>query len=49
MEQTVGLFCTCDSGVARTSDPCGVQIVAAANQVYVTHEAMNSCKNLKIC
>ena len=46
MEQTRGLFCMCDSGVARCQD--GQVSLAAVNQICVIHEAMNDCKNLKI-
>ena len=59
MEQTKDLFCTCDSGVVagnhNTSVTSGVRSVlhgqvslAAVNQVYDIHEAMNGCKILKI-
>ena len=59
MEQTIGLFCTCDSVVttpvsllANKLDVWSVlhgQVsLAAVNQIFVTHEAMNGCKNLKV-
>ena len=60
MEQTRGLFCTCDSLsitapvslLANEFDVRGVlhgQVsLKAVNQIYVIHEAMNGCKNLKI-
>ena len=63
MEQTRGLFCTCDSGVALSiTTPVSLLAIefdvrsilqgqvslAAVNQIYVIHEAMNGCKNLKI-
>ena len=59
IEQTKDLFCTCDSGVARPvsiqANEFDVQSVlhgqmslVAVNQIYVFHEAMNGCKNLKI-
>ena len=64
MEQTRGLFCTCDSGVAHCQSQHqyhfwlmssmvrsvlhGQVSLAAVNQICVIHEAMNSCKNLKI-
>ena len=52
MEQTRGLFCTCDSGVAlcQSHHQCHFwrMSLAAVNQIYVIHEAMNGCKNLKI-
>ena len=59
MEQTRDLFCTCDSGVARFQSLLANEfdvrsvlhrqvILAAVNQIYVIHEAMNGCKNLKI-
>ena len=59
MEQTRGLFCTCNSGVARCQSQHQYHFLRmslmfeaccteAVNQVYVIHEAMNSCKNLKI-
>ena len=54
MEQTSGLFFTCDSGVARCQSQLAnefdvrsvlhVQVsLAAVNQVCVIHEAMNGC------
>ena len=60
MEQTRGLFCMCDSGVARCQSEHQYLFwrmslilhrqvsLAAVNQICVTHEAMNGCKNLKI-
>ena len=59
MEQSRGLFCTCDSGVAgcqsQHQNEFDVRSVlhrqvslAAVNQIRVIHEAMNGCKNLKI-
>ena len=63
MEQTRGLFCTCDSSgslsitrpVSLLANEFNVRSVlhgqvslAAVNQTCVIHEAMNSCKNLKI-
>ena len=59
MEQTRGLFCTCDSGVARCQSQHhyhfwrmsvlhGQVRLAAVNQICVIHEAMNGCKILKI-
>ena len=59
MEQTRGLFCTCDSGVARCNSQhkChfwgmswmhGQVSLAAVIQICVIHEAMNGFKNLKI-
>ena len=59
MEQTRGLFCTCDSGITKPVSPLanedGVRSVlhgqvslAAVNQICVIHEAMNGCKILKI-
>ena len=59
MEQTSGLCCTCDSGVAhcqsqhqyhfwRMSSMFESYCLAAVNQIYVVHKAMNNCKNLKI-
>ena len=59
MQQTRGLFCTCDS-VVRTpvsllvnefylgSVLHGQVSLAAVNQICVIYEAMNDCKNLKI-
>ena len=70
IEQTRGLFCTGDSGVARchSQHQCrfwanefnvrsvlhGQLSLAAVNQIYVIHEAMNGCKKksqdlLKAC
>ena len=60
MEQTRGLFCMCDSGVARcqSQHQCQFDVrsllhgqvsFAAVNQIYVIHEAMDGCKKkLKI-
>ena len=64
MEQTKGLFCTCDSGVVRCQSQQvsllakdsdvrrvlnGQVRLAAVNQMYVFHGAMNVCKtNLRI-
>ena len=64
MGQTRGLFCTCDSGVARCQSQNPVSLLVnefdvgsvlhvqvslkPVNQIYVIHEAMNVCKNLKI-
>ena len=59
MEQTRGLFCTCDSGVTKPvsllvnefdvrSVLHGQVSLAAVNQICVIHEAMNGCKYLKI-
>ena len=59
MEQTRGLFCTCDSGVARYQSLLANRVdlrsvlhgqvnLAAVNQICVIHEAMNGCENLKI-
>ena len=52
MEQTRGLFCMCDSGLANEFDVRSIlhrQVsLAAVNQIRVLHEAMNGCKNLKI-
>ena len=63
MEQTIGLFCMCDSGMVVVNHntsvisgeliPCFKRIarkvsLTAVNQIYVFHEAMNGCKNLKI-
>ena len=42
MEQTRGLFCTCDSDVRRVLH--GQLSLEAVNQIYVFHEAMNGCK-----
>ena len=43
MEQTRGLFCTCDSDVAHCQS-----LRAAVNQIYVIHEAINGCKKISI-
>ena len=56
MEQTRGLFCMCKAGVARCQSQHfwrmnsmhGQVSLGAVNQIYVVHEAMNVCKNLKI-
>ena len=59
LEQTRGLLCTCDSGVARCQSQYRCQFwrmnsmfasycLAAVNQNCVIHEAMNCCKTLKI-
>ena len=59
MKQTGGLFCTCDSGVARCQSHLACEFdvrrvlqgqvsLAAVNQICVIHGAMNGCKNLKI-
>ena len=58
MKQTRGLFCMCDSGVVRCQSQHQSHLwrinsmfevtLAAINQIYVIHEAMNSSKNLKI-
>ena len=65
MEQTRGLFCMCDSGVAHCQShyQChfnlanefdvrsvlhGQVSLAAVNQIYVIHEAIDGCKNLKV-
>ena len=59
MKQARGLFCMCDSGVARCQSHLANEFdvrsilhrqvsLAAVNQICVIHEAMNSCKNLKI-
>ena len=63
MEQTRGLFCTCNSsGSLSITRPVlllanefnvrsilqGLVSLAAVNQFFVIHEAMNRCKNLKI-
>ena len=59
LEQTRGLFCMCDFGVARCQSQrlyhfwrLGSMFEAyctgAVNQIRVIHEAMNGCKNLKI-
>ena len=56
MEQTRGLVCICNAGVARClvnefdvrSVLHGQVSLAAVNQNYFVHEAMNGCKNLKI-
>ena len=63
-EQTRGLFCMCDSGVARcqSQHQCNIwQMISMFETIctgkwawqlsvkfVVVHEAMNSCKNLKI-
>ena len=58
MEQTRGLFCTCDSGVARCQSQHQYHLwrmilmqgrvsLAAVNQMCVIHETMYGCKNLK--
>ena len=58
MEQTRGLFCNCDSDVARCQSylanefdvRCvlhGQVSLAAVNQIYVIHEAINGCKKSK--
>ena len=47
MEQTRGLFCTRDSGVARfqSQHQYHLQVsLAAVDQIYAIHEAMNGCK-----
>ena len=59
MEQTWGLFCTCDSGVAHCQSQHQYHFyirkvlheqvsLAAVNQICVVHEAMNGCKNLAL-
>ena len=53
MEQTRGFFCMCDSSVPRcqSQHQCklhGQVSLAAVNQIYAIHEAMNGCENLKI-
>ena len=60
MDQTRGMFCTCDSLsitapvslLANEFDVWGVlhgQVsLAAVNQICVIHEAVNDSKNLKI-
>ena len=59
MGQTICLFCTCDSGVARCQSQHqykfdvrsvvhGQVSLAAVNYICVIHEAMNGCKNIKI-
>ena len=60
MEQTRNLFCTCDSGVALCQSQHQFHVffdrivmngqvsLPANSQIYVIHEAMNGCKNLKI-
>ena len=58
MEQTRGLFCTCNAGahfttlLANKFNVRGVlqgQVsLGAVNQIQVIHEAMNCCKNLNI-
>ena len=52
MEQTRGLFCTCDSlsitiPVPLLENEFGKVSLAAVNQIYVFHEAMNGCKKSK--
>ena len=58
MEQTRGLFCTCDSGVIRCHSQHqnefdvrsvlhGIMSLAAVNQVCVIHEALNGYENVK--
>ena len=58
-EQTRGLFCTCDSGVAQCQSQLanefdvgsvlhGQVSLAAVSQICVIHETMNGCKHLKI-
>ena len=55
MEQTRGLFCMCDSGVARCQSLLanalhvqsalhGQVRLAAVNNICVNYEAMNDCK-----
>ena len=59
LEQTRSLFCTCNPGVARCqsqhqyhfwrmSSMFEANCLAAVNQIFVIHEAMNGCKNLMI-
>ena len=52
MEQTRGLFCTCESGVARCQSQHQYLFwqvsLAAVNQICLILEDMNGCKNLKI-
>ena len=59
MEQTRSLFCMCDlsitTPVSLLANEFNVRCelhtrvsLAAGNQIYVIHEAMNGCKNLKI-
>ena len=59
MAQTRVLVCTCDSGVATPvsllandfdflSVLHGQVSLAAVNQIFVLHEAMNGCKTLKV-
>ena len=59
MEQTRGLFCTCDLGVARCqsqhqchfwrmSSMFEAYCTGKFNQIFVIHETMNGCKNLKM-
>ena len=57
MEQTRGLFCTCDSCVAccQSANEFDVRSVLQGqvsletiNQICVIHEATYRCKNLKI-
>ena len=45
MEQTRGLFCTCDD---VRSVLHGQVSLAAVYQICVIHEAMNGCKNIKM-
>ena len=48
---TIGLLCTCESGVARSQSQHGQVSLAAVNHIlkaYVFPEVMNSCKTLKI-
>ena len=59
MEQTRGMYCTCDSlsittPVSLLGNELDVRSVlhgqvslAAVNQICVIHEAMNSCQNIK--
>ena len=64
MEQTRGLFSTCDPGVARCQSQhqyhfwrmssmlleayCTSKLAWKLSIIFVIHEAMNGCKNLKI-
>ena len=59
MEQTRGLFCTCDSGVTTPVSILANEFdvrnvlhgkvrLAAVNQICVIHEATNGYKNLKV-
>ena len=59
MEQTRGMFCMCDSGVAHCKSHLVNEFdvgsvlhqhvsLAAVNHTCVIHEAMNGCKNLKV-